>query len=67
MRLNRQSLTPPQPRQFLAHSLSELSREHALALLKLESSRAHCEELAVELRLPTASLRAHVHMSLNRH
>jgi hypothetical protein len=35
--------------QFLSGSLSELSRAHALELLKLESSRRHCEELAVEL------------------
>ena len=34
---------------FLSGSLSELTRAHALELLKLESSRAHCEELAVEL------------------
>jgi len=34
---------------FLSRSLSELSQAHELQLLKLESSRAHCEELAVEL------------------
>ena len=34
---------------FISHSLSQLSRTHAQELQKLESTRSHCEELAVEL------------------
>lgn len=35
--------------QFLSRSLSQLSRTHSHELLKLESTRSHCEELAIEL------------------
>ena len=34
---------------FLSGSLSELTHAHTLEVQKLESSRAHCEDLAVEL------------------
>ena len=34
---------------FISHSLSQLSRTHAHELQKLESTRLHCEQLAVEL------------------